>query len=113
MNSVRKYFVKESWIFNLESMQGRLECIEMDLDEGTKTFPFEVANTHIKDYDDLHNLIEECSNLEWAAKSGRVTGREYGRIKEIVNWRVGARYMACLNNGMNEADAGRRCFSDL
>ena len=112
MNSVRKYFVKESWIFNLESMYGRLKCIEIDLDEGTKKFPFEVANTQINDYDDLYNLIEECNNLEWTAKSGRVTGKEYGRIKEIVNWRVGARYMDCLNNGMNEADAGK-CFSDL
>ena len=98
MNSERKYFVKESWIFNLESMYGRLKCIEMDIDEGTKNFPFEVANTQINDYDDLYNLIEECNKLEWTAKSRRVTGKEYGRIKEIVNWRVGARYMACLNN---------------
>ena len=112
MNSVRKYFVKKSWIFNLESMYNRLKCIEMDVDEGTKKFPFEIANTRINDYDDLYNLIEECDNLEWTAKSGRVTGKEYGRIKEIVNWRVGARYMDCLNNGMNEASA-RKCFSDL
>lgn len=112
MDSAKKYFVKESWIFNLESMQEKLKCIEIDLDEGTKEFPFEIANMQINDYDDLDNLIEECEDLECAAKSRRVTGKEYGRIKEIVNWRVGARYMNCISNGMNEADAGR-CFSDL
>ena len=110
--AARKYFIKEDWIFNLESTHEKLKCIEIDLDEGTKNFPFEIAGTEIRDYDDLYNLIEECDNLEWTAKSGPVTSKEYGRIKQIVEWRVGARYMACLNNGMSEADAGK-CFSDL
>ena len=90
MAEVRKYFVKGSWIFNLESMDDKLHCIKYDLDD----------------------LIDECETLQWAAKSRKVTGKEYGRIKEIVSWRVEQRYFRCIANGMKEKDAGA-CFSDL
>jgi hypothetical protein len=39
----RKYRVKMSWIFNLESMQDRLWCIEYDIEEGKIQLPIEVA----------------------------------------------------------------------
>lgn len=112
MGEARKYFVKESWIFNLESMDDKLNCIKYDLEDGKLEFPLTLASTEIKDFDDLENLIEECEKLQWAAKSRKVTGSEYGRIKQIVNWRVEQRYFKCLSNGMNEKDAGQ-CFSDL
>jgi hypothetical protein len=108
----RKYRVKMSWIFNLESMQDRLWCIEYDIEEGKIQLPIEVAGKQIKDIDELADLREECSDLEWTAKSGKVTGKEYGRIKQIVEWRVNARYMTCMANGMSERDAGA-CFEDL
>lgn len=106
------YRVKMDWIFNLESMQDRLWCIEYDLDEGKLEFPVEVANHTIKTYDELAELREECSDLEWIAKSRKVTSKEYGRIKEIVEWRCLQRYIACVNSGMNERDAGM-AFSDI
>jgi len=108
----KKYPVKESWIFNLESMHDKLWVIEHDLDEGNMSFPLTIAGTEIKDFDDLYNLREEASELEWRAKSGAVTGSQYGRIKEIVGWRVNQRYARCLAAGMNERDAGR-CFEDM
>lgn len=110
--TVKKYPVKESWIFNLESMHDKLWVIEHDLDEGNMSFPITIAGTEIKDFDDLYNLREEASELEWKAKSGAVTGSQYGRIKEIVGWRVNQRYATCLAAGMNERDAGR-CFEDM
>lgn len=112
MAEVKKYWVKQSWIFNLESMQDKLAVMEMDIDDGELSFPLEIAGTTVHDYGELSDLKDECGELEWAAKSGKVTGRQYGRIKAIVAWRVGARYATCLANGMSEADAGQ-CFKDM
>ena len=75
-------------------------------------FPLTIAGTKIADFADLYNLIRECETLQLVGKSGKVTGREYGRIREIVNWRVERRYFQCLANGMDEKDAAA-CFSDL
>ena len=107
-----KYFVKESWIFNLESMHDHLWCIIYDAEDGNVQFPVEVAGNTIRDEDGIHALLDECAELKWAAKSRRVTGKEYGRIKEIVNYRVMARYARCIASGMDERFAGA-CFEDL
>lgn len=108
----RKYRIKEGWVFNLEAMHDKLYCIGYDLDDGTIKGPISFLGGTYEDSSDLQTLIDECSELEWAAKSRKVTGKEYGRIKEIVEWRVNQRYATCLANGMNEADAGH-CFEDM
>lgn len=112
MAETRKYLVKEDWIFNLESMHDKLYYIKYNLEDGNLNFPLTIAGTKVANDDDLYRLIEECETLEWIAKSRRVTGSEYERIKEIVTWRVTQRYLQCLANGMTERDAGK-CFSDL
>ena len=108
----RKYFVKESRIFNLESMHDKLWCIEYDLQEGKLQFPLRIANTDINNWEDLNNFRNECYDLEDIAKSRKVTGKEYGRIGEIVAWRVEVRYNRCLEAGMSEREAGR-CYEDM
>lgn len=108
----RKYYVKESWIFNLESMHDKLWVLENDLDEHRLEFPLKVAGRELKNWDDFAALREEVYNMEGAAKSGKVTGREYGRIREIVAWRVEVRYATCLAAGMEESKAGQ-CFEDM
>ena len=112
MSEVRKYFVKGSWIFNLESMDDKLHVIKYSLEDGEISFPLIIAGTDILDFDDLDNLIEECETLQMIAKSRKVTGKEYGRIKEIVSWRVDQRYLCCMASGMSERDAGM-CYADL
>ena len=109
---VRKYFVKQGWIFNLESIHDRAWCMIYDIRDGELTCPFEVAGKTIEDESDLFDLIEEAENLEWTAKRGKVTSKEYGRIKALVEWRVMQRYAACMASGMNERDAGL-CFADM
>ena len=108
----RKYLVRRDWIFNLESMNDRLWCIIYDARDGELTFPVTIANTECKDEHDIQTLIDECGELEIKAKRGRVTSKEYGRIKSIVEWRVMVRYMKCLESGMDERRAGE-CFNDL
>ena len=112
MNQVPKYRVKTDWIFNLESMSTRVWCLIYDVEEGKLEFPFEVAGRIMKDEDDLYALKDEAFELEWIAKTRKVTGKEYGRIKEIVEWRVMSRYLTCLENGMKESEAGL-CFQDM
>lgn len=108
----KTYPVRESLIFNLESMHDKLFVMEMDIEEGKLNFPFEVAGKTINDWDDLEAIREEADKLQWIAKSRKVTGKEYGRIKAIAEWRVMQRYARCLEAGMSEAQAGA-CFADL
>lgn len=108
----RKYFVKSSWIFNLESMSDHVHCIIYDAEDGKFEFPIEVAGKMMKSIEDLEDLLEECHKLEWIAKSRKVTGKEYGRIKAIVNYRVYARYARCIASGVDESRAGA-CFADI
>lgn len=109
----KHYMVKESWIFNLEAMHDKVWCLIYDVQDGNIKTPFEVAGKTINDESDLHDILDEASTLESKAKSNRgVTGEEYGRIKQIVAWRVEQRYAACMANGMDEAEAGR-CFEDM
>lgn len=112
MATTKTYFVKQSWIFNLEAAYEKLRVVEIDLEEDILTFPLELIGQKVEDFDDLQALVDEVEKLTLTAKTRKVTGKEYGRIKEVVTWRVGARYMACLKGGMNEKDAGR-CFEDL
>lgn len=109
---VRKYFVKGSWIFNLEAMHDKLWCIIYDMRDGIIDCPIEIAGTICKNEDDVQEILDEAYELEWAAKSRKVTGREYGRIKEMVEWRVYQRYATCMANGMSDRDAGV-CFADV
>lgn len=108
----KKYFVKQGWIFNLESMQDKVACIGYDVDDGKIQFPIEIAGKDMNSFEDLEAIREEAYELEWKAKSGKVTGKEYSRIREIVTWRVNQRYMTCIASGMSEADAGI-CFQDM
>ena len=112
MNEERKYFVKQSWIFNLESMHDFIWCIIYDVEDNKLDLPIVVAGNTIKDIDHLYDLIDECCNLEWIAKSRKVTSREYGRIKQIVEFRVNQRYLKCMASGMSDYKAGV-CFEDI
>lgn len=112
MAEIRKYFVKQSWIFNLEAMNAILHCIGYDIEDGKIKTPFELLSKTINDVSDIDELREEAFDLEWIAKGGKVTGKEYGRIKEMVEWRVMQRYLSCVNSGMEESKAGI-CFADM
>lgn len=86
---------------------GVSNCLIYDVEEGKLQFPIEAAGVTLNGIEDIYELIEECSELEGKAKDGKVTSAEYGRIKEIVTWRVTQRYLICLNNGMSEREAGQ------
>jgi len=108
----KRYMIKESWIFNLEAMYDKCYVLADDINAGRIATPFKVANTTINDACDLYDLVDEAYALKDAACRGGVTSKQYGRIMEIVGWRIEARYATCMAAGMDEADAGR-CFEDM
>lgn len=112
MADEKKYFVKGSWIFNLEAMHDKLWCLIYDAEEGKVDFPIVIAGRKAYNEADIADIMDEASRLEWAAKSGRVTDKQYGRIKAMVEWRVMARYTTCMAAGMDERRAGV-CFADM
>jgi hypothetical protein len=64
MSELRKYYVKESWIFNLESMNDKIWCLIYDVQEKRLTLPLKVAGKTINDIDDLYDLKDEANELE-------------------------------------------------
>ena len=93
-------------------MHDKLWTLENDIDEGRLQFPFTIANKEIKNWDDFESLRNECYDMEYIAKSRKVTSREYDRIRSIVAWRVETRYAVCMAAGMSESEAGK-CFADM
>lgn len=107
MTNERKYFVKAAFRTNLDSMIIKLHCFEDDMFDGEYD-TVEVMG-EVYDVDTIGDLIDECSRL-LLVSSGRVTGREYGRIKEISEARDMMRYKACINSGMSEKRASQAFF---
>ena len=107
----KRYPVKESYIFNLESIHDKVWCLIYDLGDGEIKAPFTVAGKTVNDESDLFDILDEAETLRSKA-SRPVTGKDYGRIKELVGWRVEQRYLACMNAGMDEREAGK-CFEDM
>ena len=108
----KTYSVKGSWIFNLESMHDKLYCIIYDIEDGEMSLPLDICGDEITDISQIYKLIDEASDLEYIAKSRKVTSKEYGRIKQLIEWRVMQRYCSCMASGMSEREAGM-CFEDM
>lgn len=99
----RKYFVKAAYRTNLDTMITKLQCFEYDMRDGE----YETVEVMGKTYDDITigDLIDECRDLLGKANFGKVTGREYGRIKAISDARDIMRYNTCISKGMDESKA--------
>ena len=98
----RKYFVKAAYRTNLETMLTKLHCYEYDMRDG------EIENVEImgKTYDieSIYEFIKECQQL-LLKSTGKVTGKEYARIKAISDARDIMRYNTCIAKGMDESKA--------
>lgn len=98
----RKYFVKAAYRTNLDSMLTKVHCIDNDMREGE----YDTVEIMGKVYDvvTIDELIDELRKLitlSW----GKVTGKEYGRIKAISEYRDMMRYATCIAKGMDESKA--------
>jgi len=104
MANERKYFCNSSMKFNLDSMYTHVKVIAFDMEDGKINSVNICGDTWT--VDTIYDLLEELSDLLDKAVFGKVTGKEYGRIKDISQERQMIRYMTCLASGMSERDAG-------
>ena len=90
--------------FNLDSMYTHIKCIGYDLEDGKIKSAYVCGRTVT--LDNIDELLEEVGDLLSKATWGKVTGKEYGRIKAISEERQMIRYATCIAHGMSERDAG-------
>ena len=103
----KKYFVKHSYRFNLDSMRIHVMNIIDDIRDGK----YETAELmgEKMDEDRLIEFKDEIEDLMMKAY-GPVCSKDYGRIKAISDERNMIRYATCMSKGMSERDASLAFF---
>ena len=104
MNNMKTYYCNNSMKFNLDSMITFVQNLRYDLYNGDIEGA-EICGKMIN-ITNIDELLEELYDLHGKAVYGKVTGKEYGRIKEIQAERQLIRYAKCIDAGMSESDAG-------
>ena len=99
----RKYFVKQAWIANLDSMLTKVHCYDYDMRDGE----YNSVEIMGKVYDvvTIEELKDELRQLIAKASWGKVNGKDYGRIKFFSQYRDQLRYATCIAKGMDESKA--------
>ncbi len=99
---IRKYYVNAGMRTNLETMLTKIELLEYDMIDNT-IHSVELMDK-VYDLDNIGELKDELRSLITLAYD-KVTGKEYGRIKQISDYRDCMRYATCIDNGLSEEDS--------
>ena len=99
----RKYFVKAAYRANLDSMLTKLHCISYDMEAGE--YDTITLMGKVYDIETIEDFKDEVRELLGYANWGKVTGKQYGRIKAISDARDWMRYNTCISKGMDESKA--------
>lgn len=102
---MKTYYCNESMKFNLDSAYTLVTNIWFDYVQEVRTNPMVIFGRTIRNDLDAYDLREEIANLALKAQFSKVTGKEYGRIKEIQQERQIIRYSKCIESGMDESRA--------
>ena len=108
MTQVKKYYVKQNYRFNMDSMRVHVMNLIDDIRDG-KFETVELMGETMDEYR-LEAFREELEDL-MAKAYYPVCGKDYGRIKAISDERNMIRYSTCMAKGMDESEAGF-CFFD-
>ncbi len=89
INGVKHYPVSENMRFNLEACHDKLSLMILDAErEGN----FKLA-------DELYERRDEADRLAWTSGDGWLSGKDYGKAKELVSWRTALRIQANIEGG--------------
>ena len=89
INGVKHYPVSENMKFNLEACHDKLSLMIYDAEDKG-------------DFDEAEKIRaqrEEADELSWKASYGWLSGKDYGKAKELVAWRIEKRVEANLEAG--------------
>lgn len=89
INGVKHYPVSENMKFNLEACHDKLSLMIYDA-EGKGDFD---------EAEKIRARREEADELSFKASYGWLSGKDYGKAKELVAWRVEKRIEANLEAG--------------
>ena len=108
----KTYFATSGMRTNLDSLNTKLYLVECGMrgDNDCSSYvnedkSFDFLDVHYTDEYDIYLLREEVQNLLWKGQMGTLSGKEYGRAKELSDARDMMRYATCLANGMSEQEA--------
>lgn len=101
---MKTYYCNSSMKTNLDSMLTLVHNLKYDFEDGTQTEIVNICGVEVDAYT-VYDLIDELEDLHDKAMYGKVTGKEYGRIKAIQSERQMIRYAKNLAAGMSESDA--------
>ena len=89
INGVKHYPVSENMKFNLEACHDKLSLMIWD----------EERKGNFDEADKLYARRDEADELSWKASSGWLSGKDYGKAKELVAWRIEQRIEANVAAG--------------
>lgn len=89
INGVKHYPVSENMRFNLESCHDKYSNMMFDA--------MQAGNW--EEEERISKLRDEADELAFKAGYGWLSGKDYGRAKEIVAWRTMMRDTACAQAG--------------
>ena len=89
INGVKYYPVSENMKFNLEACHDKMSLMIYDAErEGN----FDEAEK-------IRERRDEADRLAWQAGYGWLSGKDYGKAKELVAWRIEMRIQANVEAG--------------
>lgn len=89
INGVKHYPVSEQMKFNLEACHDKLTLMMYDAEEKGDT----------KAYEELSKARDESDELSFKASYGWLSGKDYGKAKEYMVWRIEKRIEANIEGG--------------
>lgn len=89
VNGVKYYPVSMNMRFNLEACHDKLSLMIWEAER----------NGDWKLAEELENRRNEADRLAWTAGDGWLSGKDYGKAKELVSWRTGLRVEANIKAG--------------
>ena len=89
INDVKHYPVSENMKFNVEACHDKLSLMMYEAEE----------KGDLVLYETLRDRREEADNLSFKASYGWLSGKEYGKAKELVAWRIEQRIQTNVMGG--------------
>jgi len=89
VNGVKYYPTSENMRFNLEACHDKLSLMIWEAER----------NGDWKLADEITERRDEADELAWKASSGWLSGKDYGKAKQWVAWRIEMRIQANIEGG--------------